>query len=375
MKNLKKILMIVCCFCLTFLFAACNLQKDVNIVSIEVVETTVPATIEVGKFDQAGIQIRVNYADQTHETIGVTSTMLGDEYENYLYTPGTYTVTILFRGQSTELTIKIVPAEDIYTVNFYNGNNELISRQFIHEGDTAVAPSSINYSMSGYTFVGWDRTFSNITENINVYGIYSKIKDSTDTVDSHLEILFNSIDNMENYTFNVSSVSETESGLRDDTTYVYSNQLLLSTTKKLQGGDTTSYIKTSATLSEGNYIYSEEQYHEMENGSTQYHSFELNAESFGVHYLSYEFNYMIEEEYDIVNFETRYQENETVYMIELVFKDDNNMSRKIYFNENQILMMKDYGPETELSTDIILLNSFYYTLNPTTLVEFPEIDK
>ena len=119
MKNLKKILMIVCCFCLTFLFAACNLQKDVNIVSIEVVETTVPATIEVGKFDQAGIQIRVNYADQTHETIGVTSTMLGDEYENYLYTPGTYTVTILFRGQSTELTIKIVPAEDIYTVNFY----------------------------------------------------------------------------------------------------------------------------------------------------------------------------------------------------------------------------------------------------------------
>ena len=48
---------------------------------------------------------------------------------------------------TTKLTVKIVPAEDVYTVSFYNGANELIDRQMVQEGDDAEVPNPLHVEM------------------------------------------------------------------------------------------------------------------------------------------------------------------------------------------------------------------------------------
>lgn len=62
-----------------------------------------------------------------------------------------------------------------FTVNFYNGNNQLISSQVVEKNHAAIPPTDSETYIEGYTFVGWDRDFSNITEDTNVYGIYARI--------------------------------------------------------------------------------------------------------------------------------------------------------------------------------------------------------
>ena len=160
-----------------FLISACSsYQKDVNITSIEVKENSVPTTIEAGEFDNAGITLIITYEDGTSEEMPVTSELIPENYHNYLTTPGTYKITILFKGFETELTLTIVENITTFTVKFYDAYGKLISIQNVEDGEDAIEPTELESSVSGYELVGWDRTFTNVTENIHVYGIYEKIE-------------------------------------------------------------------------------------------------------------------------------------------------------------------------------------------------------
>ena len=61
-----------------------------------------------------------------------------------------------------------------YNVTFYNGNNVPIKVAKTREYTAAIPPTDEEIAMEGYAFYGWDRDFSYITEDINVYGIYLK---------------------------------------------------------------------------------------------------------------------------------------------------------------------------------------------------------
>ena len=363
MKNLKKILMIAFCFCIPLVMAACNLQKDKNIVSINVVETTIPSYIEVGKFDEAGIKIQINYADQTTETVNVTTAMLGDNYENYLYTPGTYNIQILFRGKTTEITVKVVNSQSVFTVSFYNGNNELVSRQMVCAGQNAVAPTT-NIAMSGYTFVCWDRTFTNITSNVDVYGIYTKLEANGTDV-AYNEVLFDAVENMQNSIFNVAHIDETANN-RTDSTYMYKNQVLGSYVEKTQAHDYVDYRRiTSEQTSTGSYVYYKESY--TANG---YYRSEYSANEISSMYAYAQIKAFVTS-HAVVDFNVTYYANEIVY--KLTYGNDKGSGlTEIYFNEDQILMVKCYT-ETSTSEQLKLTNSIYVTLHPTTYVEFPYI--
>ena len=49
----------------------------------------------------------------------------------------------------------------------------ILKEQFVKKGESAVAPS--NTEKEGFIFLGWDKDFSNITENLDVKGIYKEI--------------------------------------------------------------------------------------------------------------------------------------------------------------------------------------------------------
>ena len=61
-----------------------------------------------------------------------------------------------------------------YTVTFKDWNGQILKTQTVTEGASATAPS--NPTRDGYTFVGWDKGFTNITSNLEVIAQYEKNK-------------------------------------------------------------------------------------------------------------------------------------------------------------------------------------------------------
>lgn len=58
-----------------------------------------------------------------------------------------------------------------YTVTFVDWNGTVLKTQTVEEGSSATAPS--NPSRTGYTFTGWDKTFTNVTSNLTVNAQYT----------------------------------------------------------------------------------------------------------------------------------------------------------------------------------------------------------
>lgn len=174
MKKFKRLLIALSLvMCIGLAFAGCDAQKDKNIASISVVQNTIPSAIEVGAFDDAKIKAIITYEDSTTYELTVTSSMLSQEDQAKIATPGNYCVTIIFRDVTTEIFITIVEPVETYTVTFYDPYGDVISSQDVVSGEDAVAPTNFDWNCE---FVAWDRTFTNVTKNINVYAIGSFCK-------------------------------------------------------------------------------------------------------------------------------------------------------------------------------------------------------
>lgn len=176
-KLFSKVLAFAFILCASIAMFACNAKKDINIKSIQLVGE-MPEYIIIGEFDQAGVKILVTYEDDSTEQVTVTTSMIAEEDRHYLQEAGVYNVTILFKGEETILTVKMVEEATVNLVKFYDGHGRFIMSEFVLDGEDAVGPSAEWLTINGYNFVDWDRTITNVTEDINVYGIYSKIEDA-----------------------------------------------------------------------------------------------------------------------------------------------------------------------------------------------------
>ena len=72
------------------------------------------------------------------------------------------------------MTVKGVYTDNYYSVNFYAFDNlTIISSQSIKYGGSATAPSP--EEVEGYTFKKWDKSFTNVKSNLEVYPVYEII--------------------------------------------------------------------------------------------------------------------------------------------------------------------------------------------------------
>ena len=75
---------------------------------------------------------------------------------------------------------EIKPLGDLICVQFKDWDGSLIARCYIEEGASAIAPA--NPTREGYTFIGWDKEFSNVTEDLVVTALYEAGENTTYTL-------------------------------------------------------------------------------------------------------------------------------------------------------------------------------------------------
>lgn len=340
-----------------FVMSACSWQKDKNIVSLTVNVETIPEYIVVGDFDEAGITATVKYDDDTTETITITSDMLGN-YEALVKKAGKYEVEVLFRGASAKFIVKMVDAEAIYTVNFYDGNNKLVSMQVVEKGHDAVAPSEAARNMDGYTFVAWDRIFTNVTADINVYGIYTKVTSFDETI-NHESVLFSALNNMRQESLNILQVLEQE-GIRNERTNYYSQEgEFLGFVYKYKTEMGYGYEKTSRF--ENGYYYEI-----VENGQTRGGEYPFDKIAGLDPYV--EVKQMLASD-GACEYKTNFSASRQYYNLKFyqLAADGTGMIIEIAYTPEQVLYMKHYGRNiVEGSTEIReeLFESRYFTVNP-----------
>ncbi len=76
-----------------------------------------------------------------------------------------------FSKVTKDLTVK-AKWDKLYRVNFEDGEGNLIDTQAVAEGKSAKAPA--NPTKEGYTFTGWDKDFSKVTEDLTVIAQWKK---------------------------------------------------------------------------------------------------------------------------------------------------------------------------------------------------------
>ena len=179
-NNLLVKLLVAVAFVLSAICMTACAKANKNISKISVVSSTVPAEIVVGKFDEAGIKIKVEYEDGSSAEMAVTTSMLDDNAKQLVNTKsGSYIITIKFRGEETKITVNVIEATEVHTVKFYNAYGYMIYRDDnVRHGQASTLPSDASVECPGYTFVEWDRATDNVTGDIDVYGIYYKVDET-----------------------------------------------------------------------------------------------------------------------------------------------------------------------------------------------------
>ena len=60
-----------------------------------------------------------------------------------------------------------------FTVTFMSKSNDILKEETVEYGDGATTPDAPH--VDGYEFIGWDREFDNVTEDITVKALYREL--------------------------------------------------------------------------------------------------------------------------------------------------------------------------------------------------------
>ncbi len=234
-NNLLVKLLVAVAFVLSAICMTACAKANKNISKISVVSSTVPAEIVVGKFDEAGIKIKVEYEDGSSAEMAVTTSMLDDNAKQLVNTKsGSYIITIKFRGEETKITVNVIEATEVHTVKFYNAYGYMIYRDDnVRHGQASTLPSDASVECPGYTFVEWDRATDNVTGDIDVYGIYYKVDETMTSAQMESKLV-----SINEQLYSSSFTSNTE-------TKCYSRN----------GEDITDFVLSSAYSTQFNYHY------------------------------------------------------------------------------------------------------------------------
>ena len=153
-------------------------EENKNILSIDVLGIPEDKRIAIGLFDEANISYRINYTDNTSETIPLHHDDLPYELQEMLGIEGEHFVTIQIRNVSTTFSVIMVDEGIRYIVRFLNYNEDVFyitkvmpDNKVSYHGDTPRKMSDIVYK---YEFQNWDFDIDHdlITDNTDIHALY-----------------------------------------------------------------------------------------------------------------------------------------------------------------------------------------------------------
>lgn len=135
--------------------------------------------ISIGEeaFADTGSSIRVTVRG---EEVGLGKNAFANVNPAFLISYENSAVRDVAQNQGVDVTETL---DDKFTVSFYNiDGTELIKQVYVEKGKDATAPSKDEIpQISGMEFDGWNRDFTNITENIFVLAVYKPLDGSGDS--------------------------------------------------------------------------------------------------------------------------------------------------------------------------------------------------
>ena len=78
-----------------------------------------------------------------------------------------------FSNITADLTVKAQYTINVYTVTFLDKDGKTIKVEKVEHGKAATAPEAP--VVEGYTFIGWDKSFDNVTSDLTVTALYEEI--------------------------------------------------------------------------------------------------------------------------------------------------------------------------------------------------------
>ena len=133
-----------------------------------------PVTYRVTFYDEDGVtvldEVTVNAGSDavTH----VTPTKTGFVFKAWM--PAPVGVTEDMKTYATYVSEEV----KVYTVQFVDFDDKVLSTQQITEGGTAVTP--VSPSRTGYEFTGWRPGYENVTDDLTIYAQYEKLDPTPD---------------------------------------------------------------------------------------------------------------------------------------------------------------------------------------------------
>ena len=83
-----------------------------------------------------------------------------------------------FNVVTSDLTVQATYTQNVvYTVTFVDYDGSIIAEVKVEEGKSAVKPN--DPIREGYAFIGWDKSFDNVTSDLTVTALYEAIPDFT----------------------------------------------------------------------------------------------------------------------------------------------------------------------------------------------------
>lgn len=166
--------------------APTSIQRDgVNIESITF--ENVPDKIEIGCFDDYGIELKIVYSDGYIETYPLTIDKFPDNLKHALNEIGSHTITIAFRGHTTSYVFNIVEgSQSFFLIRYFSYDGRVIHREEVHykeddhlKNDPPEGPTRAKDALFSYNFLEWDTELTKgqiINKSYDIYPLYKKVQ-------------------------------------------------------------------------------------------------------------------------------------------------------------------------------------------------------
>lgn len=156
-------------FLFLILITGCTFTPSINNYEIDL--SNLPEVITLNNFEISDIKLIVKDHNNIEKIVTLDESMISNEDLDKLNRPGIHNITVNYQNIKKSFEIEIQPNK--YKVTFLDFNKDIISEQYVIEGEDAVLPNYdkiIGYKLTGFS----SEEYLNVTKDCIITPIYEE---------------------------------------------------------------------------------------------------------------------------------------------------------------------------------------------------------